>query len=91
VKVGQSLSPDLSGGGCTISSADGTPPRKQTRTVIVSQNTTLRLIDYRKGGNSAEPIELSNIKSGDVVVITSTENIRDASKINATQLEVRRY
>jgi len=74
---------------------DGTPSKKLSREVFLSGNTKLTVlypasIDS-KGNMKQEALDMNAIKSGMMVTVKSTSNIRDAKTIEASELEAIQY
>jgi len=73
---------------------DGTPQRTKIVYASVTSATKYFLIDYSKpnqGSPTTKIINLSDIKVGDNIKVTSDENIRDAQRFDVTEVEVVRY
>jgi hypothetical protein len=71
---------------------DGTPQKKEIRFATVTSATEISLTDYTQPGYpETETFMLSGIKVGDAVNVRSEQNIRDAEKFDATEIEVVRY
>lgn len=74
---------------------DGSPHRTVARVAQVSAATTYTLIDYSKLNAQGNPAyisrTLSDLKAGDVVIVRSNENIRDAETFDATAVELVKY
>ena len=74
---------------------DNTPRATQTRFAPVTKDTKFFLIDYSKLSATGQPriagLKLSDLKVGDAVTVTSTENIKDAEKFDATEISLVKY
>jgi len=74
---------------------DGTARAVETRTVSVSSETQIVLIDTRQidsnGNAKRTPLQLSSVKNGDRITVFATENIRDAQQFDAVRIELVQY
>jgi hypothetical protein len=70
---------------------DGTPYNRQVRTVTVTSATKFTLIDSRKidanGNVLRSAIKLSDLKTGDYILVRAGSNIRNAIDFTATEVE----
>lgn len=75
--------------------ADGTPSKKITRQVFLSNATKITMLHPAsidsKGNMKQETISATDLKEGMMVTIRSKENIRDAKSIEASEVEVVQY
>lgn len=65
---------------------DGSPRKMETRFATVTPATKMTSIDAKTGNPTS--ITLQNLKTGDVITITSAENIRNAERFDATELRI---
>lgn len=74
---------------------DGSPPRKEVRFANVTAETTYTLVDFirldQSGNPTRTPLQLADVKEGDIVIVKSNSNIRSAQKFDVTAVEVVRY
>ncbi len=74
---------------------DGSPRKTEMRTVKVSANTEYSRINYQaldaQGNPSRTQASLSDIDVGEVIVVRSAENIRDAQEFEAIEVQLLRY
>lgn len=74
---------------------DGTPRAQEERTANVSANTTYTLADFsrldRNGNPTRVGLSFGDVQAGDMVVVTSAENIRDAKIFEAMAIEKTKY
>lgn len=72
--------------------ADGTPQRTAIRYVRVTSATKIFTVDYSQKDANGNPVKielaLSGIKVGDIIKVTSTSDIKNASQFDATEIEV---
>lgn len=72
--------------------ADGSPQNTQLRFANLTGLTKIFSLDYTKHdaqGNPLQiPLQLSDIKSGDIVKVTSDQNILNAQSFDVTEVEV---
>lgn len=71
---------------------DGSPQKKGVKSVLISGNTEIVLVNYidpqPDGSPTITPLTLADLNPGDEIEVTSDENIRDAKKFDVTRVEV---
>lgn len=74
---------------------DGTPRATETRYVGVTKDTAIRLLNYgridRQGLPQITALKLSDLKVGDAITVQSEENIKNAEKFDATEINLVKY
>lgn len=71
---------------------DGTPQKKQIRTASISKSTQIVSISFDKQGNpKTTPLKISDLKIGDTITVRSDQNLREAKKFDASQIELLKY
>ncbi len=74
---------------------DNSPKKQVAKTVVIDQNTKIVKLDYSKMNKSGMPLQsslsVSDLKSGDVVVITTDSNIRTSGSFVAKQITLSVY
>ncbi|MEK7630108.1 MAG: hypothetical protein AAB432_01855 [Patescibacteria group bacterium] len=71
---------------------DGTKPKTQIRFVNVTATTKILLIDATKRDKSGNPtitnLKLTDLKAGDWITARSNQNVSDAQKFDATEIDL---
>jgi hypothetical protein len=66
---------------------DGSPQKKEIRYVYVTSNTKISLIDSM-GNIQTKTLKTSDLKIGNAITVYSNENLRNAKKFDATEIQV---
>lgn len=71
---------------------DGSTQKKEIRYVYITSNTKISLLDYTKidsaGNAQTKTLKSSDLKIRDSITVYSNENLRDAKKFDATEIQV---
>lgn len=74
---------------------DGSPKKQVARTVVINPNTQIIKLDYSKMNSSGMPLQsslnLSDLKTGDIIVVTTNSNIRTDNAFVANQITLAVY
>ena len=75
---------------------DGTPQRRELRSVSITSETKINLVDYTKRDARGispliKPLKISELKVGDAVNVRSVSNVRESQQFDASVIEVIRY
>ncbi len=74
---------------------DGSPKKQITKTVVINPGTQIIKLDYSKMDKSGMPLQsplaISDLKTGDIVTVTTNSNIRTDNTFVANQITLAVY
>ncbi len=72
--------------------ADNSPRATQNRYAVVTKDTIIKLLNYKKLDNRGLPqitiLKLTDLKTGETIIVQSAANIKDARQFDATEIDL---